>query len=256
MKLISGYSLLSKSAVFFKQCLLTLILLSITHFNSSAQNAFAGNRAQDVVYEVHGLYTRTIIKSKLKSARSLRDIIENFPKDWINGYNSVEIKSTCNGLSKTSSGLNELLNKEQQAILSAADMGTDVIIDVSYKQKDIVTNKIENKKMHVVMTVIAEKEAQFEGGYKELISYLKVSCANKVPQVTNGQVKGTKIRFTINEKGETTSAKIIQEWGEPKIDEALMDAIKKMPLWKAAEGENGVKMKQEFELSVGSANGC
>jgi len=44
--------------------------------------------------------------------------------------------------------------------------------------------------------------------------------------------------------------------GDQKTDKLLLKAINKMPKWKPAENSDGIKVKQEFEFSVGNCGGC
>lgn len=44
--------------------------------------------------------------------------------------------------------------------------------------------------------------------------------------------------------------------GDWKVEELLLKAITEMPTWKPAEDLNDVKVRKEFEFSVGGRDGC
>lgn len=234
---------------------LALAIVAFSSFASLQQDDFPKGNFQTVNYDVRAMYNYSIKKEKLCKAKQLSDIISSYPKNWISGYNSVEIITRKNGKEVKAIGSGETLTMEQKRILNEADLATDVTINVAYKQKDEMTQVVENKKMHAVFTVVPEFEAEFIGGHKALMGYLKENSKNKVPQSISPQQNGATVRFSIGEDGGVTNARILQSWGDPKIDAILLDLINKMPKWKPAEELNGKKVKQDFEFSVGKG-GC
>lgn len=101
----------------------------------------------------------------------------------------------------------------------------------------------------------AEKEskASFPGGDESMISYIKESVINKIYETSStprSSIPPATIVFLVNEQGIITDAKISASSKDPKIDQLFLDAIHRMPTWKPAENANGIKVKQEFELSI------
>lgn len=64
------------------------------------------------------------------------------------------------------------------------------------------------------------------------------------------------IKFTITEQGNITGIQVALPSKDPKIDEMLVTAVSKMPNWKPAEFSNGLKVKQNFVLTVGNTDNC
>ena len=68
------------------------------------------------------------------------------------------------------------------------------------------------------------------------------------------------VKFTINEEGQIVDAHVFQSAYQPskdeKIDELLLETICNMPSWEPAEYDNGIKVKQEFVLTVGDMESC
>ena len=106
-------------------------------------------------------------------------------------------------------------------------------------------------KPELFITVVPEIEAEYIGGYQELIKYLKVNVIDKIsePSVTairfQPPFQSAKVIFTVNEEGKIVNATISKTSGDAKTDKILPDAINKMPKWKPAN-EKGIKVKQEF----------
>jgi TonB family protein len=88
-----------------------------------------------------------------------------------------------------------------------------------------------------------------------MTKYLKENAINKISETTSKELKQGIVRFTVNEEGTITDAKIFKTSGDLNTDKLLLEVINKMPKWRAAEDSNGIKVKQEFEFSVGNV-GC
>jgi TonB family protein len=216
---------------------------------------FANSFAQDLNYEVHGKYTHPIKKETLDRAKSMSDMIPYYPSNWIAYYISVEILATNNGMPVTSAGINDQLSTEQKQILSSADPGTDVVINISFTYNNSVTDIANVGKMHYIATIVPQTEAEYPGGNQQMNQYFKENVISKIPGASSKQLPEILLGFTVNEEGKIDHARIIKTSRDPKIDELLLEAITNMPKWRPAEDSNGTKVKQEFEFSVGRA-GC
>lgn len=210
---------------------------------------------QGLSYEVHGKYLHAIKKEKLHEAKSMGDIIPDYPASWITDYISAEILITSNGKATKATSANNILTTEQASILNTVEMGSDITIDIKYKSKNPVTNNVEIDSMYFSVTVVPDVEAEYSGGHQEMTQYLKEKAISKIPETNAKDLQQAVVRFTVNEKGEITNARISRTSGNQKIDGLLLEAINKMPKWKAAENSKGIKVKQEFEFSVGNT-GC
>jgi TonB family protein len=216
---------------------------------------FIAGFSQNLDYGVHGKYLHPIKKETLEKAKFMADLIPYYPVWWIAGYESVEILATCDGKAMMASGANDTLSTEQRNILSKAELGTDIILNIKFKSKNAVTDNIETGTMNYSATVIPETEAEYPGGNQQMTQYLKENAIDKIPEISSKQIQQTLVEFTVNEKGETANAKIIKTSGDSETDKLLIEAINKMPKWSPAKDSKGRKVKQEFEFSVGSS-GC
>ncbi len=214
--------------------------------------------SQDLRYGVRAAYNRAVKDAALKSPRLISEVIEGYPVNWITSYTSVEITATSHGKTTKALSANAVLSPEQKNMLSSADLGTELVIDVKYKYKDPFSGVVENNKIHVSMTVVPETEAEYEGGYQEMIGFLEKNSINKISDAAAKKLQRLVVRFTVNEEGKIADAKIFNTSNDPKMDRLFLDTINNMPAWKPAVNSQGLKVKQEFEFAINSpgAGGC
>jgi TonB family protein len=229
-----------------------LFLLCLSSFSQIA------NTPQNWDYEVREKHDGSIKIEKLRSAKSMSDIMVSYPVLWITSYVSVELSATCDGKVIKSISKNEVLTEEQKNIVAKADLGSDVIIEMIYTYKNGVTNINETSKMHYVATVVPDVEAEYISGAEALKQYFKEKAVDVISVENPKQVVKALVKFTVNEEGEISEVKIARTSGDESIDKLLVDTINKMPKWKPATNANGTKVKQGFEFSLNSANasGC
>lgn len=208
-------------------------------------------------YGLRPTYKRPIQKEVLEKARSLMDIIPDYPIHWIADYVSVEVLATGHGKNRKALGTNVVLNAEQKNILSTANLDDDVEINVNYRTHNVVTGAPTNSGMHVVFRIVPETEAEFVGGDAALKEYMREKGIDKISEKIPAGFKQVLVRFTVNEQGKTADAYISVSSGSDKIDQLILDSIKNMPKWKPAENAKGEKVKQEFEFIAGQTmDGC
>lgn len=205
-------------------------------------------------------YTRnnsiSIKIENLPSANLLSDVIPDYPSLWIHTCVSSEITGICDGKTTSAISTNDTLSNEQKTILKSIDLGTVIQINMVYKYNNTVNNTIETDKMHLSAIIMPETEAEFPSGYEGLTNYLKETATNKIPESKIKQLSRVSVKFIINEEGEINGTKISKSSFDPITDQLLLDAVNKMPKWKPAKNSKGIKIKQEFEFSIGSPKGC
>ncbi len=216
---------------------------------------FINGFSQDLNYEVHGKYIHPVKQEILNKAEIMGDIIPYYPAQWIMGYVSVDITAISDGKEMMASGTSDTLSKEQKNILDTVDLGSEILINIRYRYKNSVTGNIDIGRSNYSATLIPETEAEYPGGNATMTQYLKENAINKIPEASVKEFQPASVRFTVNEEGEIAKAQIFKTSGDPKIDKLLLKAINKMPRWKPAEDSKGMKVKQEFEFSVGNV-GC
>jgi hypothetical protein len=210
---------------------------------------------ENLVYSVINRYERTITKEKIRSASSLADLIVNYPSSWIYEYDYVEINTKNSFGVETTRSKDNILTKEQKDLFYAADIDTEINIKVHFKTENFINKNIENHEMDLSYVVTPEIEAEYKGGYEQLIDYLKLNSQDELSAYDLSAIESAIIQFTINEKGEVENEKLDQSCGITEIDELMLGLIRKMPKWQAAKDLDAKNVKQQFVFMVG-IGGC
>ena len=237
-----------------KKLILVFNLILIIGFTGFAQFPNNLTTSNELWYEVRGSYKKRITKEKLTKALLISDIIDGYPDKWIGSYNFVEITTILDGKARKAFGVNEVLNTNQLSILKQVDLSSNVVIHVNYKYSDPVSKKIEKRVINVTLNVVPEKEAQYIGGEKQLVLYLKQKVKEKSLE-SSLKNQQQRIQFTINEQGKIMDVISINSKTDQKTSKSLIEIITNLPKWLPAEDVKGNKVKQVFEFTVGSY-GC
>jgi len=232
-----------------KHSIITLILIHFT-FLAFAQEM----NIQEIGYDISPTYRKSIIKEKLSAVKTIKDINPGYPSSWINNYISVEISATANGSLVNTKSVNDILTTEQISLLEKADIGTDIIVNVQHSSSS--SSKADTKQINFVFTIVPKMEASFPGGNQLLKQYLKENAIDKLPDSIANQLQQASVRFWVNEDGRAINAQISKTSTDEETDHLLLEVINKMPKWIPAENSKGIKVKQEFEFSVGNFIGC
>lgn len=205
-----------------------------------------------------------IKKEKLNDARLMFDIIPNFPQAYyskILDYVSVEISTVCDGKILTAISKNEVLTPEQKSMLNNADFGTEINVNIKFSYKDPANDvyggggKIKEIKP-LSVTVVPETEAEFSGGNNLVVQYFRNKLiTNNSDSVIIQKINYITLDFTVNEEGEITNAKVFRSSGDPEIDKLFLETANNMPKWKPAQDAKGIKVKQNFKISLKNT-GC
>lgn len=210
----------------------------------------------DLFYAVGGAYSRSIRKSELQNSKTLSDFIEGYPANWISAYISVEVSGKNNGVKTSLWSKSDVLSGEQIKMLTDLDIGTEVVVKVKYNTKNIITNALEESEMNVSLTIIPEVEAEYIGGYENMIAYLKESSSGKIAMIGDNGVQPSVLGFSIDKNGKADDIKLIKKSGNIEIDNLLIELIKNMPKWNPAKNLRGESVSQQFNFRVGKVDGC
>jgi TonB family protein len=208
-------------------------------------------------YEVYpsNIPAKPVSRKELSAAKSMLDLMKEYPTTWVSNYISTEILVVSNGKEKRAAGSDGTLNKAQRALLKIADFNTKVTINVKYKQENSATRKIEVSNLNYAIAVIPDTEAVYPGGAEALEDYLKKNAIDPISDADLRKLERGTVQFMINEKGQVEDVELVEKIGNPKVDQLLLQVIRKMPEWKPAKDENGRAVKQEFKFVVGGMNG-
>lgn len=232
-----------------KNQILFLVLFSIGHvFNSFAQN--------DLKFEINKvLPSVSIEENKLAEINTLQDLNKQYPTSWVKDYISVEISAFKNGTQTKASGTSDVLTQAQKELIQSADRNRDIAVNITYLPNNSLKDNTA-KQYDFELTVMPVKNATYAEGAEQLIQYMQ---RNGIGNIETGSFTGydlTAIKFTITEQGDIKNIKVTMPSKEAKIDEMMVAAISKMPKWKPAEFSNGLKVKQDFVLTIGNMQNC
>ena len=244
-----SHLMLFKNSGMKKNQILLIVLLSIgCAFNSFAQN--------DLKFEINKVLPFiSIQENKLDKINTLTDLDKRYPTSWVREYISVEISAYKNGTQTKASGISDVLNQEQKELIRLADRSSDIAVSVMYLPENSLKNNTV-KQYDFKVTIMPDKNAIYSEGAEQLIQYLQ---KNSIVNIEAGSFTGydlTAIKFTITEQGHITDIQVAMPSKDTKIDEMLVAAISKMPSWKPAEFSNGLKVKQNFVLTIGNMENC
>lgn len=226
------------------------LLLSAFTF---AQNASINEPNQNLTYELVGPKSKAIQIEQLNAAETLLDLNPGFPSNWISDYTSVSISTKIDGRENQAQGSNLVLNSEQKKLLSQAQIGNEIIVDVKYKIKNATTLEFYEEKMSFHRTVVPATQAIFNGGKSSIDQYM---AANGFEILKNKKIPiSASVKFTINEDGIVESPIIGKSSGLNDIDILLFNMVKQMPKWDPARTNQNKTIKQNFELIIAN-QGC
>lgn len=232
-----------------KNLILLVVLLSVGHaFNSFAQNGleFEINKVLPFI---------SIQENQLAEINTLTDLDKRYPASWVKEYISVEIYAYKNGIKTTASGIGHVLNQEQKELIQLADRSSEIAVNVMYlPENSLKQNTVQQYDFKV--SVLPDQNAGYAEGEDQLIQYLQ---KNSIANIDAGSFTGydlTAIKFTITEQGHVADIQVVLPSKDAKIDEMLVTAISKMPIWKPAAFSNGLKVKQDFVLTIGNMENC
>jgi hypothetical protein len=232
-----------------KNQILFLLLFLIGH----ASNSFAQN---DLKFEINKVLPFVFIQeNKLAEINTLQDLDKRYPASWVKEYMSVEISAFKNGIKTKASGINDILTQEQKELIQSADRNRDISINITYLPNNSLKNNTA-KQYAFEVTVMPIKNASYAESAEQLTQYLQNNC---IVNIEAGSFTGydlTAIKFAVSDQGHIRDIKVVMPSKDAKIDEMLIAVISKMPTWKPAEYSNGLKVKQDFILTIGNMENC
>lgn len=231
--------------------ILILLLLASPHPGSSQADL-----NEELSYGVHINYPPgSISREKLQEARTLIDLNKFYRSSWVREYISVELLTSRKGRVEKAMSKNDTLTQEQKEILNRADPGAGISVRINYMPDNTLTHN-DPKEINFTFTVDPENEAKYPGGQQQLKKYLKGNLIDKVSDAGFKKYQLAAVKFTIDEEGLVTNPHVFWTSEDKKTDELLLVTICNMPCWKPAEYANGIKVKQEFVLTVGDMESC
>ncbi len=214
-------------------------------------------KEENLFYSVGHRYKLSITHEKLKNARLIRDLIPDYPVNWIFEYDAVELVVIANNVETKTASKNEVLTEEQRMLFNMANKSDAIYCNVKYKVKNSVSDELVSREMNVSIAVVPDTPAEYIGGYAELKDYLKAGSAAKIVGKPMETLTFTRLDFVINTEGSIEQIRVRDSSGDTEVDKVLVKLLSEMPTWKPAKNVEGdlVDQKLEFILTY-SDNNC
>ncbi len=172
---------------------------------------------------------------------------------------SMKITVTSKGLPVSAATNSDQLSSDQLALLSRADLGSQIKIQLLFKYKDRSPDAFgprdEAVEAEAGIQILPQQAASFPGGQAQLSAFFGEEVVNKLSSEWDRKKLGNAVvRFTVRENGEVKDVSLASSSGDKKIDSLLLSALKQMPAWKPAVNAQGIKVQQEVRIPFG--DGC
>ena len=210
----------------------------------------------NIYYAVKPRFNNTMTKERLKSAKTVYDLIPNHGFKKVDMFKSVQVVHLKKSGDIGALGVEENFTEEQKAILNSLNYSDDFLLKADYQNLDVLNGKMDNNYFAYYMTVVPEIQASYESGNASLVNYLKTKTNHYKSFIKQEDLRPGKVSFVVNESGQITNAKLTDTCGDKQIDQDLVELIKSIPgKWNPADDGKGNKVSQELIFYFGK-EGC
>lgn len=197
----------------------------------------------------------SISRNQLKEVKNIVDIHPKFEVSWVREYISVDILAIKNGKVVKAKGLNSDLTDEQIELMNTADVDQEISVNVKYiPENNLVNNTMKENNFTFILE--PEQDAVYRGGMEALSKRIKTQAIDKIPASTFCEYQLAVVEFSIDTDGKVIDTNILFSSNDETVDQNLLETISNLPAWKPAQFDTGVKVKQNFAMSVGDPRSC
>ncbi|UTW63127.1 energy transducer TonB [bacterium SCSIO 12741] len=206
-------------------------------------------------YQVNSPQKKFLRPSELLQAKTLEDLIPDYPTHWIQDYQSVEIRGLVNQDSAKAFGSNIELSPEQLKLIQTADMNSSLEIRVGYATANAATGETDYRTLKYYSAIAPEQSAQFPGGHQALLDYLKNEHQKMDESDPDVPVWVVNVSFQVDPNGKVVHVQLDQTSGDPVWDQNWIELVQNLPTWSPALDGKGNTISQQFIAVVGN-QGC
>ena len=224
------------------------------NFNRLSPDELADKR---LTFNVRGVYKEGTTQSDLANALTISDLISEFSTKVKTFKTIIQVADAQQTNKRIANGTDENLTAEQIALIKSANLEDEVTIVVNFNATNVINGKVEERELHIRLTVIPEIEAEYATGNDELVNYLEEYSNSILTQEMKDAFQFAYVEFVVNETGGIEDVRMNVSTEYENIDKQLMDFVERMPEWKPAQNGQGEFVKQRFEFSISTnLNGC
>jgi hypothetical protein len=210
----------------------------------------------DLVYEVEPRFFTRITREQLLAANSVYDLLPERSTAGVQSYHQVGVKVIKGKEEVEVRGEGGALTSEQKDLLTSADYGSDLHLTGITWLGRIGLDPVRKERLTHYLTVVPHQQAEYEGGYGALTTYLRTHTLEATAIIREDQLEPGRVLFTITPEGKLEGVQLDATCGYPEIDALLVESIQQMPgSWEPATDASGKKVSQELTFFFGSM-GC
>ena len=210
----------------------------------------------DFIYAVESRFLSRIKRNDLFNAESIIDIVPQKATHALDVYNEVRVALIQEDGEITEVGMGHKLNRKQKALLRSIDYSTDIHISADCGMMSETTGELSKYDLVYYMSVIPDKEAEYEGGVESIVSHVKAGSIELMASMKKNQLKPGRVIFTVNEGGRIVDVSLDSSCGHPELDKRMTELLSSLPgKWNPATNAEGTPVPQELVLFYG-IKGC
>lgn len=246
---------MKKNLVFVCGVLATLSLMAFGMVNWAAPSTIAEKNSEvDLLYKVDSRFIWKINKSDLLQATSIKDV---YPKNSTNNviaFKEVNVGWYSDKGEIIVKGKSEKFNEGQLELIQSIGYSDNFYVTAECIKQYTSCNS--NNGMAYYFTVMPEQEAQYVGGQKALIDYLKSNSQKETAMITKDMLRPGRVFFTIAKDGKIKNVELDATSGYNSVDKHLVNLVKNIPgKWQPATNANGEPVEQTLTFFFG-LQGC
>lgn len=231
-----------------------LVNTSTISFNTGLGEMVNKTEKEILFFDFGTRFTNSFSKERLNEARSLADFMPLEEYSAIKSFDSVSVILLDYNYKfvKVATGKGGNFNQEQLSLLASLPYSADLLIRADYQHTGPYTGKVEHSYTTPHLTIVPEKQAEFQYGKQALIDYIKNNTEHYESKVNPADLQPGKVRFTISTSGKVKDVFLEATSGYESLDKAVMNLLSKIDgNWKAAKNSKGEEVEQQLVFAFG-----
>ena len=222
----------------------------------SGLNSQTESSSYDFQYDVVQVYKPlSVMKTTLLNASKVEDLHRQYKDSWVREYLHVDISAVIDGEHIMHTSKDQTLTEDQKELMLRSDRGTEIEVVVNYMPENTLKNN-EPKKFDFSFVVNPEKDATFKGGQDKLLQKIKKDLIDVASWESLNQYQLAVVRFVVDKDGQIKEPNIFWSSDDDETDAKMIDFVCNMPEWEPAQYDTGVRVAQEYALTIGDNNSC
>jgi len=212
-----------------------------------------GEVFDDFIYDVGPRFS-PIKKTDLDKAKFMSDFLSKEENESIVSYKSVEVILIKNDIEtyRREKGTRNMLTAAQLNLLQFSEYSTNFKIIADFEQRNPETGKLENNYTSPHLTIVPEKQAEYEQGKDVLKKYLKDNSKESREHIDTDKLQPAKLYFIVTKTGEISNIRLDRTSNFPDLDKKMIELISHLSgKWKPAQNSAGENVDQELVVSFG-----